>query len=155
MKKKYRKNVGIVVFKKDKVLVFARADQKGLAWQFPQGGVNENENLFDAATRELFEETGITNTKFVTKTPFFVRYDLPSDLIRNNKRGFCGQEQVWFLFEFLGEDNEINFFVNPEEIEFKSFEWVEPKEAIDRIVEFKKDVYKKVINYFADFIGEK
>ena len=43
---------------------------------------------------------------------------------------------------------------NPEEIEFKSFEWVDICEAPQRIVVFKKQVYQKVAEYFAKYLKE-
>ena len=154
MNSEYRKNVGIVVFRKNMVLVFARSDQKDFAWQFPQGGIEKNENIIEAAKRELFEETGIKNIKPVATTPFTVKYDFPSYVLKNAKSKFRGQEQTWVLFEFLGNDSEINFSVNEQEIEFKAFEWVYPCEAVKRIVDFKKDAYSKVMNYFNDYMAE-
>ena len=64
MTKKYRKNVGVIVFKNHKVLLFSRADQKTECWQFPQGGIEKNETIINAAKRELFEETCIKNIRF-------------------------------------------------------------------------------------------
>ena len=49
MTKLYRKNVGIIVCRKGKVLLCARADQKDLQWQFPQGGIEKNEDIIEAA----------------------------------------------------------------------------------------------------------
>lgn len=148
----YRKNVGIVVFRHDlKVLVCARADKKDFKWQFPQGGIEEDEDIVEAAKRELFEETGITSVELIAKLPHSLKYDFPKALFYKDKR-FRGQEQQWVLFYFFGNDSEIDFFKNPKEIEFKAFEWVEPDEAPKRIVKFKKDVYLQVIDNFKPLI---
>lgn len=153
---KYRKNVGIVVFNAmGKVLMCARADKSDMQWQFPQGGIETNEDVIDAAKRELYEETGITSVTFVAKIPYTLKYKFPtlvSDSFKNKGCDFVGQEQSWVLFRFDGEDKEINFLRNPEEIEFKDFEWVPPLEAPVRIVYFKKDVYKQVIDCFDPII---
>ena len=45
MTEAYRKNVGIVVFKENKVLLCARADFDEYHWQFPQGGIDEGEKF--------------------------------------------------------------------------------------------------------------
>ena len=158
----YRQNVGIIVCKKGKVLLFARADQKGLQWQFPQGGMEESESVEEAALRELKEETGLSNVRLLCTMPKSVKYDFPKELIKKwkednpwKKNNYIGQEQRWVLFEFLGEDSEVNFLTHPEEIEFKAFKWAEISEAVEAVVPFKKEAYEEVAAYFSPFIKEK
>lgn len=65
--KPYRPNVGIALFNADgRVLIGHRFKGDGpeiilpgLDWQMPQGGVDEGEDLRDAALRELWEETSV------------------------------------------------------------------------------------------------
>lgn len=152
----YRKNVGIVVANREgKVLMCARRDQKDLQWQFPQGGIEKDEDLVAAAQRELYEETGITSVRFLQKMPYCLRYDFPPSSRAHCFTPYKGQEQTWILFAFLGEDSEINFLTNPDEIEFKAYEWVAISEAPQRIVAFKKHVYQQVADYFAPYIKPK
>ena len=48
--KGYRKNVGIVLMNnKNQFLIFKRIGAD--AWQFPQGGIDKNETLFEDPTR--------------------------------------------------------------------------------------------------------
>ena len=149
----YRKNVGIVVADKEgKVLMCARADQEDLQWQFPQGGIENGEDITAAAKRELYEETGISSVRLVKVMPTTLRYDFPKSAKKRYGGLYKGQEQTWVLFYFYGQDDEINFLTNPEEIEFKSFEWVDIREAPQRIVVFKKQVYQKVAEYFAKYL---
>ncbi len=151
----YRKNVGIVVADKEgKVLMCARADQEDLQWQFPQGGIENGEDITAAAKRELYEETGISSVRLVKVMPTTLRYDFPKSAKKRYGGLYKGQEQTWVLFYFYGQDDEINFLTNPEEIEFKSFEWVDICEAPQRIVVFKKQVYQKVAEYFAKYLKE-
>lgn len=152
----YRKNVGIVVFNdKHKVLMCARADKPDLQWQFPQGGIEDGEDIVEAAKRELREETGITSVILVAKLPHTIRYDFPEEIQKKHRELGCyfvGQEQSWVLFYFKGNDNEIDFCTNPQEIEFKAYEWVDIDEAPQRIVKFKKEVYLEVAKDFATHI---
>lgn len=152
----YRKNVGIVVFNKDgKVLLCARNDQKDDCWQFPQGGVESGEDYQVAALRELYEETGIKSVEQVMQIQEPLRYDFPS----NFRLPFKGQEQYWFLFYFNGDEAEIDFKVNHQEIEFRDYKWDNISEAPKLIVQFKKEVYNRVVECFEsgifDFLKRK
>ncbi len=151
MTEAYRKNVGIVVFKENKVLLCARADFDEYHWQFPQGGIDEGESLTDAAKRELYEETGIQNVRLVCTISEPIRYDFPKNL---EFLPFKGQDQYWCLFEFLGNDDEIKFDIDPKCIEFKAFKWDNIDVAVEEIVYFKKNVYKKVAEQFKPFVEQ-
>lgn len=152
----YRKNVGIVVAnQKGLVLMCARADQKDNQWQFPQGGIEAGEDIIEAAKRELYEETGINSVRLIKQMPEPLRYDFPKNDKTHRFGNYIGQEQTWVLFEFTGNDSEINFYTNPQEIEFKAFEWVDISEAPERIIAFKKQVYQKVAAYFTGYLKEK
>ena len=147
----YRPNVGIVVFNQTgNVLFCARSDRKEYCWQFPQGGIEKDEPPPDAALRELREETGIHSVKLVAQAPKPLRYDFP-DFI---KLPFKGQQQHWFLFYFTGQDNEINFELNSQEIEFKAYKWASIDLAPKMIVEFKKGVYNEVVKVFKPLIKQ-
>ena len=151
----YRLNAAAIVFNQEgKVLVFGRVDFKN-QWQFPQGGIDKNENHKDAALRELKEETGIHSVKHIAEYPQALRYDFPEDVLEKFKkmgRTNIGQEQYWHLFFFNGSIDEINFTSHPEEVEFKAYKWVDIMSAPKLVVDFKKDVYRKVCSYFQPII---
>ena len=149
MKKIYRSNVGIVVCKNGKVLMCARADREEFSWQFPQGGVDDNEDFLKAAKRELFEETGIKSIEVIGRYPKPLRYEFRNGKKKIGNVEYDGQEQTWFLFKFVGDDEEINLNINPNEIEFKDYEWTDIETAPEKIVNFKKNVYKKIVSFFA------
>ena len=71
MKEKYknlplRSGVGIVVLNnKNKVFVAKRIDNPKNFWQMPQGGIDRGENFYEAALRELKEETSIVSVKLI------------------------------------------------------------------------------------------
>ena len=61
-----RSGVGIVVLnQKNKIFVAKRIDNPKNFWQMPQGGVDKSENYYDAALRELKEETSIVSVKLI------------------------------------------------------------------------------------------
>ena len=141
-----RIGVGIIVLNRNNlVFVGKRIDNPANFWQMPQGGVDKNEDFFQAATRELEEETGINKIKLIKELNYWLEYDLPKNLLGKIWKGkYRGQKQKWFIVKFLGSDNEINIKTeNPEFIEWK---WVKPEELSNIVVEFKKDVYAKLYN---------
>ncbi len=152
MTDKYRRNVGIIVAKEGKVLLCARADQKHMAWQFPQGGIEDGEEIVAAARRELQEETALKDLELIAVMPQALRYDFPSGSAWLKASTYKGQEQYWVLFRFAGQDSEIDFCTNPQEIEFKAFEWTDIFEAPKRIIPFKQAVYQQVVDYFAPYL---
>lgn len=155
MEKQYRKCAGIVVFNSaKKVLMCARADNKKSEWQFPQGGIETNETSIEAAKRELFEETSITSVRLITYLEDPIRYDFPKKIRErffSRKIYNSGQDMYWCLFEFVGEDSEIN--LQTETPEFKAYEWVDIDEAPKKVISFKKDNYRQMIKAFKPFIN--
>ena len=137
-----------------KAFVAARIDNPADAWQMPQGGLDEDEAAWDAALRELEEETGIKPqlVEEIACSPHLHRYRLPDELIGKVWRGsnWVGQAQVWFLCRFLGEDRDID--IETETPEFREWKWVEPKLLPELIVPFKRDLYREVLDAFADYL---
>ncbi len=139
-----RNGVGIVVLNNDnKVFIAKRIDNPKNFWQMPQGGVDEGENLLEAAFRELKEETSITKVKLIQEIEGTITYELPSHLLGKIWKGkYKGQKQKWFLMRYLGLDRDINIkTINPEFIEWK---WIELEKITDLVVDFKLHVYKEL-----------
>jgi putative (di)nucleoside polyphosphate hydrolase len=149
----YRPCVGVMVLNREGlVFVGKRIDQTVEGWQMPQGGIDGNETPQEAAFRELEEEIGTRNMKYLGELPEWLCYDLPSHLLGVALRGrFRGQRQKWMAMRFLGDDSEIN--IRTAEPEFAEWKWL-AIEALPRlIVPFKRDTYMKVISAFQDFAG--
>ena len=140
-----RKGVGIIVLnEKNKVFVGKRRDNPGDKWQMPQGGVDEGEDNFTAMQRELIEETSIKNIKIIKEIENVFEYELPENLVGIIWKGkFRGQKQKWFITRFLGRDSEIN--LNTKHPEFIEWKWLEPIKLPDVIVDFKKNLYLKLL----------
>jgi putative (di)nucleoside polyphosphate hydrolase len=140
-----RIGVGIVLLNnKNNIFVGKRIDNPKKFWQMPQGGVNKNENLFEAAKRELEEETGIKSIKLIKEIDGWIEYELPKDLLGKIWKGkYRGQKQKWFIMRFIGEDKEIN--VKTKNPEFLEWEWIESSNLTNSVVSFKLNVYKKIV----------
>ena len=152
----YRPCVGIMLVNSaGLVFVGKRIDNKeGDAWQMPQGGVDEGEDLRAAALRELAEETGVSEAlvTIAAQTPQELLYDLPPELLGKLWRGkYRGQRQTWFLARFAGENGDIKLDAF-EPAEFCEWRWVAPETLPDLIVPFKKQVYNAVLDQFRDLI---
>ena len=127
MKEKFQKlplrnGVGIAVLNKEnKIFVAKRIDNPADFWQMPQGGIDEGENYFDAALRELKEETSIKSVELVKEISKYTTYDLPDRLLGIIWKGkYKGQKQKWFIVKFNGEENEINIKTkHPEFLDWK------------------------------------
>jgi len=149
MKKNYsklplRKGVGIVLLNnKDKVFVAKRIDNPKNFWQMPQGGVDGSENYYEAALRELKEETSIVSVELIKEIDKKLTYILPNHLIGIIWKGrFKGQIQKWFVMRFVGNDSEIN--IHTKKPEFLDWKWIDLKDLTKIAVNFKLDVYTKL-----------
>ncbi len=147
-----RIGVGVIVLNKNNlVFVGKRKDNPINKWQMPQGGVNKNEDLVVAMKRELNEETSIKNIKILKELDEWFEYELPQNLLGIIWKGkYRGQKQKWFVVRFIGQENEINLKTkHPEFIEWK---WIKMEELPKVIVDFKKDVYMKLLIELKKFI---
>ncbi|MEM8833325.1 MAG: RNA pyrophosphohydrolase [Pseudomonadota bacterium] len=150
----YRPCVGITLFNKDgQVFVGERIDNPG-AWQMPQGGIDEGEDLLIAAKRELKEEIGSNNATLLKIHDEKILYDIPADILERLHKEwdtpYIGQEQIWVAMRFDGEDSEINLEAD-DHPEFSRWQWVDLDKTINLIVPFKRDTYQKVISAFKKF----
>lgn len=158
----YRDCVGVALFNPEGLVFIGRRmpdpwieDQSEIAapWQMPQGGIDKGEAPFDAATRELFEETSIHSVRLLAEAPDWILYDLPDDALGVALHGkYRGQRQRWFAFAFEGEEAEIDVLhpaAGAHNPEFDAWRWERLELLPDLIVPFKRDAYLKVVAAFA------
>jgi putative (di)nucleoside polyphosphate hydrolase len=147
----YRPCAGVMLLNaQGQVFVGQRLDSTLEAWQMPQGGIDDGEDPLTAAIRELGEETGITPDKvaLIAEAPDELTYDLPEDMVGKIWKGkWRGQRQRWFLFRFLGSDEDVD--IATEHQEFRAWRWLDPQDLPATIVPFKKALYEQVLAAFA------
>ncbi len=157
----YRRCVGIMLLNREGLVFIGRrrfeagpehvAD--GYAWQMPQGGIDSGEDPYEAALRELYEETNVRSVSLLAEAPEWYPYDLPSAVAGRAWKGrYRGQTQKWFALRFTGQDDEIDIH-HPaggrHRAEFDAWRWERMSRLADLIIPFKRPVYEKVVAAFS------
>ncbi len=162
--KKYRPCVGIMLINAQGLVFVGRRANKALRehvaegheWQMPQGGIDEGEDPYPAALRELAEETNVTNVTLLAEASDWFSYDLPEEIAKEAWKGrYIGQTQKWFALRFTGDDSEINILTpaGGHKAEFDQWKWVAMADLPAMIIPFKRPVYERVVQEFARFAG--
>ncbi|ESR25334.1 RNA pyrophosphohydrolase [Lutibaculum baratangense] len=158
----YRPCVGALVVNRDGLIFVGHRmdgpeepEGPGTWWQMPQGGIDEGEDPRVAVFRELYEETSIRSVRIVAESEGWWLYDLPPELQGKAWGGrFRGQKQKWYAMRFEGEESEIDVVNVPDghDAEFDRWQWVGPDELMNRVVPFKRDVYRRIVDELVPLI---
>lgn len=146
----YRLGVGLlIVNKKGQIWMAQRRKAHNNTLQMPQGGIDERvqdniyywETPFEAAKRELYEETGLyTNLQWLNVSSWLT-YSFPMYAARKSYNGqFIGQKQKWFLVNFYGSDKDVKIGN-----EFSRWTWIPRHLVINSTLSFKQGLYRKVL----------
>ncbi|HMN52496.1 MAG: RNA pyrophosphohydrolase [Xanthobacteraceae bacterium] len=157
----YRACVGLAVFNPEgRVFVGRRLGgpehvDATHSWQMPQGGIDENEDPFEAALRELYEETNIRSIKRLGEIDGWLKYDIPRGIAGQAWKGkYRGQKQKWFALRFTGDESEIDVATpggGAHKPEFVEWRWERLENTPQLIVPFKRPVYDDVVRGFMGF----
>ena len=145
----YRLGVGIMLLNADRrIFMGKRIEMETQAWQMPQGGIDEGEDSQSAATRELLEEVGTDKVKILDVSKRWLRYELPTSMARRSWKGkYKGQQQKWYAMLFTGIDADIDLSASGHP-EFDEWAWMDSKECLEEIIDFKKELYASVFEEF-------
>lgn len=156
----YRPCAGITVFNRAGLVFIGRraggAEHVDAThvWQMPQGGIDEGEDPYRAALRELYEETNIKTVEKLGEIDEWLTYDIPQAIGTVAWRGkYRGQKQKWYALRFTGEEREINI-TNPaggHKPEFIDWRWTKIDDLPELVVPFKRETYERVLKEFARF----
>jgi len=154
----FRAGAGVVIYNDhEEVLMFMRAGHttEVFGLQFPQGGLDAGESAKTGMWRELFEETALQQSDFtqIDFYPNWIGYEYDEDAkkylqSRNIKN--TGQVQRW-AFAKAPNDLEVNLDLAQDK-EFDSYLWVPVEECVGKVVPFKREMYRTLINYMQNNI---
>ena len=153
----FRPNVGIVICNDaDQVLWGRRINGKD-SWQFPQGGMHQDESPEQAMYRELEEEVGLQpdTVKILGRTQGWLRYRLPKRFIRRSESPVCiGQKQIWFLLRLTADETAIRLDAH-DDPEFDHWRWVSYWYPVTAVVDFKQTVYRQALSQLVGQLSPK
>ena len=113
---------GIIVNSEGKI---ALVEQHGNSWSFPKGGIEAGESALDAARREIFEETGLTDLEYTGELGTYARYSLGQDG-KTESPDWGLRPRTLFLFTTSGSA----FRGEPHDEEITDMRWVRVDEAL-------------------------
>ena len=117
---------GVVLNKKGLVLVVS---QNGNSWSLPKGHIDDGENKLQAAIREIYEESGISELELIKELPSYERYRIGLD-------GGEDKSELKKIFMFLFKTNqEVLKPIDPTNPEAR---WIK-KEKVAELLTHKKD----------------
>ena len=149
----YRSGVAIILINDKHQVFFAK--RVGMpAWQFPQGGMKENETPEQTMYRDLKEEIGLNpeDVEVLASSRRWLRYRLPRRLVRHHTKPLCvGQKQKWYLLKLKNKNAKFDLCFN-EDPEFDSWAWVSYWYPLRQVVAFKRRVYILALKEFAKIV---
>lgn len=126
------KSAGAVIFRKDEGKIFyLLLHYEAGHWDFSKGHIEKGESLEDTALREVKEETGIEDAKFVEGFKERIKYFFKGD------KGNIFKKVTFFLFETKQKEVKLSF-------EHIGYKWLSYKKVLSQLT-FKnaKEILKK------------
>jgi exopolysaccharide biosynthesis WecB/TagA/CpsF family protein len=159
--KPYRKNVlACVVNEKNEIFLGHRAHRRfdkqfsGASvltehWQFPQGGIDRNEDPDVAVHREVFEETGLKNLEILGKIPNAHKFDWTVRLsfVTYGAR-YRGQSQSFYFLRSNSTDE-----IKLDTRELDKYKWIKKEELLSTIHPLRKNIANIILQNFDKYVN--
>jgi 8-oxo-dGTP pyrophosphatase MutT (NUDIX family) len=114
------KSCGAVVFKRNGEVQYLLLNYEAGHWDYVKGQVEPHESEKDTVTRELEEETGITNPRFIEGFREEINY-----FYRRDRRTVY-KEVIFFLIESKDSNVKLSY-------EHVGYEWLNYEEALAKL----------------------
>jgi len=114
-------------------------------WQFPQGGIDPNEDIVKAGRREAYEETGLKDLELISvskKTHSYSWNNAERKLFKNKNHKNPGQMQHIVYFKFYGDPKTVT----PDNQEFINYQWA----AVQQLAHIVHPERKNLTNIVMD-----
>ncbi|HDL75117.1 MAG TPA: NUDIX domain-containing protein [bacterium] len=141
----FEKSIGAIIFhKKNKEMKYLLLRYPSGSrtpkdfWDFPKGHIEKGEKELDTARREVKEETGLCDLKFVDEFKEWIRYFFKSE------KGIVFKTVVFYLAETKNKEIKISF-------EHTGFKWLSYEKAIEQL-SFKNA--KEILNKANTFLSK-
>jgi 8-oxo-dGTP pyrophosphatase MutT (NUDIX family) len=126
---------GVVLNKDGKVLV---VNQKGTSWSLPKGHIEDREESLEAATREIYEESGVKELELIRDLGYYERYRIGMD--GNDDTSELKMIEM-FLFKTPEQELKPVDPENPEAV------WMDKADVADRLTHPKDKEFFSGIMY--------
>ncbi len=133
------RSAGAVVFRKeDNIYYYLLLHHQAGHWAFPKGNIEKGEKLEETVVREIEEETGIKDIRFIEGFKETIKYFYK----RDGKNIF--KTVVFFLAETKTKTVKISW-------EHTDFEWLNFEKALERLTfQNARNVLKKAEQFLRD-----
>ena len=143
-----RRAVGAIIFQQDEVLLVqkvkrsettGRLDLFQPEWDFPKGGVKDEEPLNKAILRELYEETGSTAYEILAELNDKICFSFDAQFTKLT--GYTEQVTTMFIVKYIGDHSDLK----PLDEEIKAIQFVNKEHVLDFLThEEKKKFYQYI-----------
>jgi 8-oxo-dGTP pyrophosphatase MutT (NUDIX family) len=132
------KSAGAVIFRRENGIKFLLLKYKFKSeyWDFPRGNIEKGERAEDTARREIEEETGIKDLRFLKNFEQRVKW-----FYRRNGN-LVSKEVIYFLAETEQEKIELSE-------ENVGYEWLSYEEALNRLKPNSQKVLREAMKFLS------
>lgn len=145
--------VSIVYFQQKNVPLYliTQSPHDSFSWNFPQGGIDLDENLSACSERELFEELGIIPSHLHPKLFGFSKEKIDFEYQSFKRDGFI--KGKFYFFSLLEYSGDFNLVYNLDEV--SNYKWKNFRESIRFLGEGdhkKGDLSLRMLNFIHPYV---
>ncbi len=137
----FEKSAGAIIFRRNKSIKYLLLHYPSLAksqkdyWDFPKGHIEKDEKEIETVKREIIEETGLKDIKFIKGFKEWIRYFFK----------FKKETIFKIVIFYLAKTKTKEVKISPEHIGYR---WLSYKKALEQLTfDNAKDILKKANDF--------